>query len=399
MVSSAITNSGSSTTKLRLQAANSIVVNSPISATGTAKLNVELDADNDNGTRNGGGIILLGSNITTNGGYLTFGGTVSSGSTGGDLYVDGGANSITLSTSGGAVSIGGQLIVATSNASGFTVNSGGGNISVGGSIDSGNSYGFVGITSGGTWLEAAQAAKNGTNGGSASGDSYLITITSKLENAIATYKAGYQGAWIGAYRDPSTTSWYWVGGPEAGGTYAVNGSSPLTAVTGASGTSFFTQGSGNTANTAGGNANGTLTATGKFMNYGAGEPNGTGTGSENVGQFFGAVGLWNDLSLTTTYSPASTNVYAVHGYVRETNAVPSVVNINAGSGAVTINGAVGASKALSTMSVTAGSKVNINGGGLVTTGAQTFNQALAVTSTGSLQLGGTLTASGSVTDR
>ena len=399
MVSSAITNSGTSTTKLRLQAANSIIVNSAISATGSAKLNVELDADNDNGTRNGGGIILLSSNITTNGGYLTVGGTVSSGSTGGDLYVDGGTNAITLSTSGGAVNIGGQLIVATSNTSGFSINSGGGNVSVGGSIDSGNSYSFVGITSGGSWLQAAQDAKNGTNGGSASGDSYLITITSKLENAIATYKAGYQGAWIGAYRDPNTSSWYWVGGPEAGGTYAVSGSSPLTAVSGASGTSFFTQGSGSAANTAGGNANGSLTGSGKFMNFGAGEPNGTGSGGENTGQFFGAVGLWNDLTKTTSYTSASTDPYGVHGYVRETNAVPSIVNINAGAGSVSIGGAVGGSKDIGQLNITsstltAGAIKTSSGFNLTNSGAVTLASAISGAGAFTKDGVGTLTLTG-----
>ena len=63
--------------------------------------------------------------------------------------------------------------------------------------------------------------------------------------AIATYISNYQGAWIGSYRNNKIANnstqntaddkWYWIGGPEAGGPYAVNGESLFSQVTGSSG--------------------------------------------------------------------------------------------------------------------------------------------------------------------
>jgi hypothetical protein len=112
----------------------------------------------------------------------------------------------------------------------------------------------------GTGDDARTEAKNGTGGGSAVNDSYLVTITSRLENAIAVAAAGYKGSWIGAYRpNVASLNWYWADGPEGGA-------------------HFFTQISGG-----GGSATG-----GYYANFGAGEPNGsTAPGGETRGSFSG----------------------------------------------------------------------------------------------------------------
>ncbi len=87
-------------------------------------------------------------------------------------------------------------------------------------VNSGNRYTWVDKT-GDTahdWSWARTDAINGTGGRSAIGDSYLVTITSRLENAIAGLTAGYRGAWIGACRanPASSYAWTWADGPEAG---------------------------------------------------------------------------------------------------------------------------------------------------------------------------------------
>lgn len=104
-VASAITKSaGNTDVTLTLQAANDIVIDQAIRATGgTGKLNVVLDADNNNGNRTGSGVIFLNNSITTGGGNLSFGtgatATVNGVSTraGGDVFT-GGTSALSLST-------------------------------------------------------------------------------------------------------------------------------------------------------------------------------------------------------------------------------------------------------------------------------------------------------------
>ena len=211
-VNSAITkSSGNTDVALTLRAANSIVINSDITNTGgSGKLNLIFDADNNANvatstpSRDGGGIVILGSNLSTGGGSLTFGGTTSSGFTGGDLYIGGGSNAISLTTSGGALDVKGQLIIATSNASGVTLSTSGGNITLCGAVDSGNTYTAVSGTW--TWDQAKNDADNVVN-------SYLATITTRLENALAIRAAGYNAAWLGGQRISGTNLWEWVTDP------------------------------------------------------------------------------------------------------------------------------------------------------------------------------------------
>ncbi|MDD4911229.1 MAG: filamentous hemagglutinin N-terminal domain-containing protein, partial [Sideroxydans sp.] len=363
MVTAAINKTLGGNATLTLKAARHISLQSGATINASSGLlNLQLWADSDN---SGDGIVQVTStSLNTNGGWLKFGNNQTAsinGSTvlvGGDVYFNG-VSAQTISTGGGALDIYGETIV--SNTGGITFDSGGGNVGLHGVLNSGNLYTYVDGPDGTqSWTWARTDAKNGTAGGAAVGNSYLVTITSRLENALAGLAAGYKGGWIGAYRanPTSTFAWTWADGPEAGA-------------------QFYTQNS-----TGGG---GTTTAS-YYSNFGSGEPNGTLAGNESAGQFFGTAGLWNDLTPNTTFSATpSTNQYAVLGYVRETNLASSAVTINAGTGQVTIDGGVGGSKALASLTVNAAS-TTINGSALVTTGAQTYNNALTANSTADLRV-------------
>lgn len=362
-VTAAIAKSLGGDATLTLKAARHIVLQSGANfSSSSGKLNLQFWADSDN---SGDGINMVSAtSIATNGGWIKFGNNQTANINGSNVLVGGdvffnSASAQTLSTGGGSLNVYGETILA--NSSGVTINTGGGNVAFSGVLNSGNQYSWVDKTSDTNhdWNWARNDAKNGTAGGSAVGNSYLVTITSRLENAIAGLTAGYRGAWIGAYRANPTSSfaWTWSDGPEAG-------------------QQFFMQ------NSSGG---GGTTTTGYYSNYGSGEPNGTLAGNESVGQFFGTTGQWNDLSPTTIFSATQIDQYAVLGYVRETNLAPTTLTINAGSGTVTIDGGVGSSKALASFTVNAAS-TTINGSALVTTGAQSYDNALTVNSSGNLNI-------------
>ena len=329
----------------------------------TAKLHVKLWADQDN---SGDGINILSGSLHTNGGSLEVG----NGDTaiiqglatkvGGDIYING-ATAQTITTGSGDITIRGESILA--NTHGITFDSGGGDIDFQGPVNSGNQYTYIDGPDGlaNSWGYARTQAINGTGGGAAVGDSYMVTITSRLENAIAGIASGYRGAWIGAYRDVGSTGamdWVWADGPEAG-------------------QHFFTEIS----------AGGGASEPGEYSNFGSGEPNGgpATSGSETVGQFYGTEGQWNDLSPTTTFSNASNiSSYAVLGYVRETNLLPSALILSAGSGTVA-TGAIGGLKPLASLNVLS-SGTTVNGNALITSGAQTFNTGVDVVSTEDLNI-------------
>lgn len=360
-VNSAIAKTSGSDATLTLKAARHVVLNNGADiSSSSGKLNLLLWADSGN---TGNGIIeVSNSNISTNGGYLSFGNnqtaTINGVSTlvGGDVFFNS-PNAQTISTAGGAVDIYGETIVGNSSASGLTINTAGGNVTLHGLLNSGNQYAFVSgstVTGNGyanSWAGAQQdsLAGNGSLAPTDVGYSYMVTITSRLENSIAGLAANYQGAWIGAYRpDTANGNWVWANGPEQG-------------------QQFFTQ----TQNSSSG-----TTMPGYYSNFGSGEPNGcmTSTTCEHVGQFFGTAGQWNDLSATTTFSATQSSQYAVLGYVRETNIAPSAVTINAGNGSVAFSGAVGGSKALASLTVNAASTTLPNS--VTTSGTQTYNSAV-----------------------
>jgi len=301
-VNSAITKaSGSNNVTLTLRAENSIIQNAAISNTGgTGKLNIVLDADyNSTGIGNGIGIILLNNNITTNGGNLSFGtgrtATINSASVtvGGDVFV-GGSAAQTISTNGGSVDVKGDMLVANTN--GLTIDSANGNVRFYSILDSGNSsYVFTANASSTPikWDAAVTAAKGSTGDGSNVGDTYLATITSRLENAIATTARGLRtdgsgnanNAWLGGARATTGTiaeqaKWRWKTGPEG-------------LENSRKGRYFFTQ------NTSGNGRGGTKVA-GEYSNWDihnatSPEPS---AGTESKLQFAGNLGTWNDLGNT-----------------------------------------------------------------------------------------------------
>ncbi|PUE51436.1 hypothetical protein B9Z45_14735 [Limnohabitans sp. 2KL-17] len=348
LLSGAVTNNAGTATSLTVEAARHIRLGSNASITAsTSAMSTQLWSDTD---ASGDGIVYVeSSGITTRGGALTFGKSGQTATIGGQSAMVGGdvffqrGSTQTLSTGGGAVNVYGEVIV--SNTNGLVVDSGNGNVTFHGILNSGNSYSFINKTTdtNRTWDWARTDAKNSTAGGSATGESYLVNITSRLENAIAGLTANYNGAWIGAYRSNTNSyAWVWADGPEANA-------------------QFFTQGGS--------------TSAGYYANFGPGEPNGgldaTRTNVESVGQFYGAAGRWNDLNHTTTFSASQVSDYAVLGYVRETNLGGSPVTIQAGTGTVNLKANVGSSKAISTLAVTAASTVT-NGTSLVTSGAQNY---------------------------
>lgn len=369
-----ITENASGTSSLLLKSARNISLgaNGNIVSNNGA-MNTQVWADSD---ANGDGITQMASTtLATHGGSLKFGNGdtatvngVAGVRVGGDVYFNG-AGAQTISTGGGSFDLYGESILA--NTAGLSVNTSGGDANFWGVLNSGNLYTFVdktGSAGSGSWTAARTEAKGSTGGGSAVGDSYLVTITSRLENSLAGLAAGYKGAWIGAYRANPTSSyaWTWADGPEGG-------------------QNFFNQ------NSSGG---GGVAVAGKYTNFGSAEPNGTLSANESVGQFFGTAGQWNDLTPNTTYSNNQSSQYNVLGYVRETNLANSPLTINAGSGNVSINGGVGGNKALAPLNVTAAATM-VNGNALNTSGAQSYSGTLTASNNGNLAIGATSVSAGS----
>jgi filamentous hemagglutinin family protein len=326
-VSSAIDKTAGGEATLTLEAAASIVLNAEIKSTAD-KLNIILDADNDNGTRNGGGVIMATKGITTNGGSLDFGtgATLNIGGVntlvGGDLYI-GGTDKVVFSTGGGAINLQGELIIANTEGVNFTTS--GGNARFYGIINSGNSYERISPSGGAsywTWQQAFDDAKNGTAGGGSVGDSYLATVTSRLENSVIVYTGDFpaptgnnitdlsNGAWLAGGRTNGV--WSWRAGPEG----EENSGAGLTLM------------------------DNNVAVSGVFNNWRGGEPNGgTGGGGEDRLQIGDATGRWNDLVNDDG------NVH-VRWYIRETNLATANLEIDAGTGTATFDQDIGGLKTI-----------------------------------------------------
>ncbi|MGE4351518.1 MAG: filamentous hemagglutinin N-terminal domain-containing protein, partial [Bdellovibrionales bacterium] len=368
IVNSAITKSSGSAASLTLSAADNVTLNSAISSSSGA-LNLNFYADSDH---NGTGIVLLYSDLTTNGGSVSFGdGTtitlngVANTLVGGDLYI-GGGSAQSISTNGGDIAVNGQVLIANPN--GLSMDTNGGDVTFASLVDSGNSYSLV-SSSQISWSSAVSSAASCTVSGATptcganTGDTYLATVTSRLENAVVTmttYVSGnFQAAWLGGKRVVgigTNALWRWVTGPEG-------------LEDSGKGQAFFTQNGSDVVNGSSGTS-----IDGAYTNWNSGEPNNyngssLADASETVLQTLGSSGRWNDLSGDSTTS--------VNYYVKETNLADSPLSINAGDGSVTFGGAVGTNKALSSLSVTAGTTA-INGGAVTTDGAQTYNSPVTL---------------------
>jgi autotransporter-associated beta strand protein len=349
-----INKTGGGDALLRLNATRHIVIKNANFASSSNKLNLLFNSDTD---KSGDGFISFAGNInSTNGGSIKFGNLVDTASlngttanVGGDVYFLR-TSAQTISSAGGDISIWGETLVG--NTSGLTINSGAGNVRFYGVVNSA-SQSFTGINYGSSisWITALDQADNVAN-------SYLASISSRLENSLAALSVNYNTAWIGARRDQPGV-WRWGAGPLAG-----------QAIT--------------------------------YSNWAAGEPNNCCTGSrndngfygENAAQFTGNNGNWNDLfdngALGQTLS----------WYVRATSLNSSPLTVT-GTGNVTFDKAVGTNKTLTNLSVS-GNQVAFNGalqldssGGTIT---NTGNSSVAgaISGTGSLNKAGagTLTLSG-----
>lgn len=324
-VASAITKTAGADATLSLFAANTIALNAEIKST-SGKLNLLLDADNDGGTRDGGGVIIANKGVSLNGGNLNFGtgathaiGGVST-LVGGDVYV-GGNDQVVFSSGGGNINLYGQLLIANQQGVKFITSNG--NAHFYDIINSGNKYEKVDAPSYWTWDAAFADAKNGTAGGSAVGDSYLATVTSRLENSVVVYTGAFplgtgnnitdlsNGAWLGGKRTAGV--WRWVAGPEA-------------AEDGGQGLAF---------------RNNNNLVSGVFSNWKSGEPNGgtsLGSGEDRL-QIGNQKGEWNDLVSNDG------NVH-VKTYIRETNFDTAKLEIDAGTGTVTFDKSIGGLKGI-----------------------------------------------------
>lgn len=362
IVNSPITKTGENETTLSLIAANTIVLNSPISSV-NSKLNMQFDADNDDGYRDGSGIIIVNHNLDSKGGYIKFGTGTSipingvDTMVGGDVYF-GGNNAQTITTEGGDLSIYGETILA--NPQGVTINTAGGNVFFARTTNSGNLYTeSVGFLDGGTWEKARDHAKSGT--GANIGDTYLATITSRLENVMADRAVNYQPSWLGGRRVVGVGTdnlWRWVTGPKG---LMDNGKGMV----------FFQQ-----------NGAGGIPMNGAYSNWNEGQPNNypysdnLSEEAETALQLVGNLGQWDDLSHSSD---------VLESYVKETNLANSPLKIEAGTGTVTLNGTIGGNKALDSL--------NINAASVSVEGDITTSDLINITTqTGDINLSGNVTS-------
>lgn len=146
--------------------------------------------------------------------------------------------------------------------------------------DNGHLYEYVSYTA--TWNNANTNAQTRTKYGATG---YLTTVTSASENSFVAERLLNAG-WMGASDSSVEGDWKWVTGPE-------------------SGTSFWSGASGGS------------TVSGRYANWGTGEPN--NSGDEDCAQFLtGGTGKWNDLPCASTTLP---------GYVVEYGSPSSPISI------------------------------------------------------------------------
>lgn len=348
----------SGTATLTLKAARDINLNGASGST-AAVIDTEggaLNVNLINGTGNNAddyAAITLMKDINTHGGSITFGSEKSAGT-----YI-GGVGTRTITTDGGSIVFNGDTAIGTVTAAdaytsaGVKINTSkadgtGGDVTFNRKVDSGNLYEYVDAGNKITWDAAKTAAESGntTTDVNAAGYHYLTTITSALENARVRSAATNEKtgknieAWAGARSTSTknadgteTITWSWVTGPETG-------------------TPFYTWTYDSSVKIGQSNTNGQAIngAYNNFTKYRGGftEPNNYG-GNETA-----LVVNYNDAQEhmhTSTWNDYAVDKSTVRGYVKETNLSAADLTINAGSGKVTFNGDVGASKALNNLTI------------------------------------------------
>lgn len=212
------------------------------------------------------------------------------------------------------------------------------------------------------WFLAEQIAENGTQGGAEVGDSYLATITTRLENSLSTPN-GQHTLWVGGRgsgvrgrtvdadkNNPATwgpsdptlmDGFYWVTGPA--GTKSTYTDSNGKALKYDAGIKFWDTTSSDW--DSGKNGKPAYGFNPTWSTYKAGGR--TITQPDNNGPFltvgYGSDNQWDDANFggETTW-----------GFVQETNLANSNLVINAGGGNVNLKGDVGKAKALDTLKIT-----------------------------------------------
>lgn len=220
------------------------------------------------------------------------------------------------------------------------------------------------------WFLSEKIAENGTPGGAKVGDSYLATITTRLENSLSTPN-GLHTLWVGGRgsgvrgrdysvdkKNPATwgpadptlmDGFYWVTGPEgAASTYTDSEGNPLKYD---AGTKFWDTTSSDWKTGKNGEPFYGFDPTWSTYQTTAGK---TITQPDNNGPFltvgYGSDNQWDDANFggETTW-----------GFVQETNLANSSLKINTGKGAVNLKGDIGKGQALDTININSDSTVTI----------------------------------------
>ena len=251
------------------------------------------------------------------------------------------------------------------------------------------------------WFLAEQIAENGTSGGAKVGDSYLATITTRLENSLSTPN-GQHTLWVGGRgsgvrgrtvkddpNNPATwgpsdptlmDGFYWVTGPEgADSTYKDSKGNTLKYD---AGTKFWDTVSSDWKTGKNGEKAYGLDPT--WSTYKSGGK--IITQPDNNGPFltvgFGSDNQWDDANFggETTW-----------GFVQETNLANSSLKINTGKGSVALKGDIGKGQALDTLSIDGGTVKIGDTSNKVTDynhGTVYVDHGLKITGTGNATVGG-----------
>ena len=251
------------------------------------------------------------------------------------------------------------------------------------------------------WFLAEQIAENGTSGGAEVRDSYLATITTRLENSLSTPN-GQHTLWVGGRgsgvrgrtvnddpNNPATwgpsdptlmDGFYWVTGPEgADSTYKDSKGNTLKYD---AGTKFWDTVSSDWKNGKNGEKAYGLDPT--WSTYKSGGK--IITQPDNNGPFltvgYGSDNQWDDANFggETTW-----------GFVQETNLANSSLKINTGKGTVALKGDIGKGQALDTLSIDGGTVKIGDTSNKVTDynhGTVYVDHGLKITGTGNVTVGG-----------